>query len=370
MNMPSHYQNDLFEELSRRYDNFEVVYARTHDDARKKLGWNFENSDSFRSKFIGQELKIWQMIPYIFKHRKATHIVNGIWAESIFFIVIIFLNLFQSNFLIYSEAPNPSKNRSLMKRIIIFYSLIPISKLLIYKAKGFLSVSELAFAHFKKLGIKAEKIYRFGYFLNIKKQSKNIKQSLSPSFIFVGQLTERKGILTLLKAVKKLSEQRHSFHLSIIGSGDLEQNIQEYLQANELQNFITLLGAIDAKKVSEYIYQADLLILPSVFDGWGIVVNEALQNGIPALVSDQCGAKELIRNRQNGLIFEANNVNKLTQKLSDFIVLSPQEISAMKQQAEKTGATLEIDSVVQYLTDCINHSLNTNHIKPTAPWLK
>jgi glycosyltransferase involved in cell wall biosynthesis len=112
------------------------------------------------------------------------------------------------------------------------------------------------------------------------------------------------------------------------------------------------------------------LVLPSVFDGWGIVVNEALQSGIPALVSDQCGAKELIRNGQNGLIFEANNVYELAQKLSDFIELSSQEKSAMKQQAEKTGDSLEIDLVAQYLTNCINHSINTNHIKPTAPWLK
>lgn len=368
--MPSHYQNDLFEELSRHYDDFEVVYARTHDDARKKLGWSFENSDSFRSKFIGQEFKIWQIIPYVFKYRKATHVVNGIWAESIFLFVIILLNLFQVNFLIYSEAPNPSKNRSLMKRLILQICINPISKLLIFKAKGFLAVSELAVTHFKQLGIKAEKIYQFGYFQKGVTPSISIHKKPVTSFIFVGQLTERKGILTLIEAIEKLTTTHQSFHLSIIGSGDLERKVQEYLQVHELQNFITLLGTIDSKKVSEYIYQADLLILPSVFDGWGIVVNEALQNGIPALVSNQCGAKELVRNGQNGLIFEANNVNKLTQKLIDFIELSPQEKSAMKQQAEKTADILKINSVAEYLTNCINHFLNPNHVKPTAPWLK
>ena len=368
--MPSHYQNDLFEKLSRHYEDFEVVYARTHDVARKKLGWSFESSDSFRSKFIGQDLKIWQIIPHVFKHRKAIHIVNGIWAENLFFIVILFLNLFQSRFLIYSEAPNPAKNRSLAKKMIIRLLIIPISKLLIQRAKGLLAVSEFAVAHFKQLGIKAEKIYRFGYFLNITKQTKNINQNPCTSFIFVGQLTERKGIFILLKAIEKLTKTHQSLHLSIIGSGDLEQKVQDYLQVHKLQNFITLLGAIDPKKVSKYIAQSDLLILPSIFDGWGIVVNEALQNGIPALVSDQCGAKELVRNGQNGLIFEANNVTELAQKLSDFIELSHQEKLAMKHQAEKTGANLEIDSVAQYLTDCISHALNPNHLKPTAPWLK
>lgn len=369
MNIPSHYQNDLFKTLASQYEKFEVVYAHSHNDARKAQGWSFENTQNYHSKTIGIDLKIWQIIPYIFQNRKAIHIVNGIWAEKVFFLVIILLNLFGANFLIYSEAPIPNKKRNLFTLSLLNFCIKPISKLLIYRAKGFLAVSIFAVNYFKNLGIENEKIYRFGYFTNIEKNIKTSPIEPTISFIFVGQLIERKGIFTLLKSIEKLTKTHPAIHLSIIGTGDLEQSLKGYVEANNLQEFVTFMGAVQAKKVQDYITKAHLLILPSVFDGWGIVVNEALQHGIPVVISDQCGAKELIRDGQNGLIFEANNVDALTHQLIDFVALSPEGKSAMKQQAEITGATISIPIIAHYLTNCLAHSLNPNNTKPITPWL-
>ncbi|PWK28979.1 glycosyltransferase involved in cell wall biosynthesis [Arcicella aurantiaca] len=368
--MPSHYQNDLFTELSKYYDEFEVIYAHTHDDARKSLGWNFENAHNFNSKTIGRDLTIWKIIPYLFKNRKSTHIVNGIWAESIFFFVIILLNLFQINFLIYSEASNPFKNRSFLKKIILRFVSVSIAKLLIIKAKGVLAISIFASNYFKDLGINDRRIYRFGYFQKEKIHLKLTTKKSCISLLFVGQLIERKGIFTLLEAIEKLFEKYQSFHLSIIGSGILKDNIQHFIKTQNLQNEVELLGVIDSQNVSNYIAQADLLVLPSVFDGWGIVVNEALQNGISVLISDQCGAKELIREGKNGFIFKANNVNDITEKLTNFIELSPHEKLEMMKEIRKMNQNIDIQIVTKYLVACVAHSLNQISIKPTAPWLK
>ena len=369
MNIPSYYQNDLFNELCKKFDKFEVIYAHEQDLTRKKQGWNFDLVQNYDTKIIGKNLYISQLIPYVFQNRESTHIVNGIWAEKYFFWIIILLNLFKVNFLIYSEAPVPTKRRSIFKKLLLNFIIKPISKLLIYRAKGFLAVSIFAENYFKSLRVKQEKIYRFGYFLSVRKFDFVKTNSIIIRLIFVGQLIERKGIFTLLEAIDNLVKITQNLHLNIIGTGISEIQIKQYIQSNHLENFITLQGAVDSENVIQHIQKTDLLILSSVFDGWGIVVNEALQSHVPVLISDHCGAKELIQHEQNGLIFEAQNVESLTKQLVKFLQFSSEEKAEMKSKVIETSKKIEIPKVVDYMMDCLNHADNITLQKPSAPWL-
>lgn len=369
MNIPSFHQNDLFNELAKNHDEFEAIFARAKDEERINQGWNSEQIQHYSSKTIDKDLDIWQLIFYVFKNRKATHIVNGIWAEKSLFFVIILLNFFRANFLIYSEAPIPNKYRNLSKKILLHFLIKPLAKLLIIRAKGFLAVSIFAVEYFESLGAKANKIYRFGYFRTVQKSIQKQLNSKTIELIFVGQLIERKGIITLLESIKSISKISNAFHLTIIGTGELQSFLKEFININELQSRVTLLGVINSENVTDYIEEADLLILPSVFDGWGMVVNEALQSHIPVLISDQCGAKELVKVDQNGLIFQHNNVESLTQNLEKFLNLSVKKKTEMKHFAGEMGEKISILVVSNYLSLCIEHCLKPQSIKPIAPWL-
>lgn len=378
MNIPSFHQHDLFNELAKNHDTFEVIYAHAQDENRIKQGWNLGNIQHYKSKIIGTDLSNFALISYVFKHRKATHIVNGIWAEKSFLLVIILLNFFRANFLIYSEAPVPTKERSFIKKIILRFIVKPLAKLLIIKAKGFLVVSVFAVEYFESLGAKIDKIYRFGYFRNVSNsnfreveqiKSQNFLERKTTSLIFVGQLIERKGILLLLEAIKIIAETNTKLHLNIIGTGQLAPILQKIINKNQLQNTVTLLGVIHSENITDYIKKADLLILPSAFDGWGMVVNEALQSHVPVLISDKCGAKELIKHQKNGLIFEANDLESLIENIRFFLQLSLAERSLMKNYANEMGEKISIPKVSNYLSLCLNHCLKLQHLKPTAPWL-
>jgi glycosyltransferase involved in cell wall biosynthesis len=369
MNFPSFHQNDLFNDLSNRFEYFEVIYAHSSDESRKNQGWILENNFNYKSKIIGTELKICTLIHYVFKNRKSTHIVNGIWAEKSFFFVILLLNLFRANFLIYSEAPVPTKRRSILKRSLLNSVIIPFAKLLIIRAKGILAVSIFAEDYFKSLGVKSDKIYRFGYFRTVKSYPQNQSFNKVTQFVFVGQVIERKGIMILLEAIKIIHQTNQSFHLTIIGTGELEATLKVFINKNQLQNTVTLLGAINSENVSDYIEKSELLILPSVFDGWGMVVNEALQISLPVLISDQCGAKELIKHEFNGLIFKSESLDSLTENMLIFLNLPTEKREIMKINAGKTGNKISISVVGNYLNLCIQHTLNPNSLKPTAPWL-
>lgn len=369
MNIPSFHQKDLFNELANNYDEFVAIFAHEKDEERINQGWNSELIQQYTSKTIGKDLNIWQLISYVFKNRKATHIVNGIWAEKSLFFVIILLNIFRANFLIYSEAPIPMKYRSLSKKILLHFLIKPLAKLLIIRAKGFLAVSIFAVEYFESLGVKVNRIYRFGYFRTVQKSIQKQSNNKNTELFFVGQLIERKGIVTLLEAIKNISEISNSFHLTIIGTGELESFLKAFININNLQSRVTLLGVINSENITDHIEKADLLILPSVFDGWGMVINEALQVHVPVLVSDQCGAKELVKIDQNGLIFQHDNVESLTENLEKFLNLSFKKTTEMKHFAGEMGEKISIPVISNYLILCIEHCLKPQNIKPFAPWL-
>ena len=173
----------------------------------------------------------------------------------------------------------------------------------------------------------------------------------------------------LLEAIKSITKSNQLFHLTIIGTGELESYLKDFINVNQLQNKATFLGAINSENIIAYIEKADLLILPSVFDGWGLVVNEALQCHIPVLVSDHCGAKELVKHNQNGLIFDHNNLESLTENIQKFLDLSPEKIIEMKHLAGEMGEQISISVVSNYLSLCLKHCIKPQNIKPVAPWL-
>ena len=369
MNIPSFHQNDLFNELSKYFGEFEVIYAHEHDENRKLQGWNSQIIQNYPSKIIRKDLNLLKLIGYSFSNRKSVHVVSGIWAEPSFFFVIILLNIFGASFLIYSEAPLTTKKRTFIKKTFLKFLIKPLSNLLIIRAKGFLAVSVLGVDYFQSLGVQPRKIYRFGYFRNIKLNTYKNQIPQRINLIFTGQLIELKGIITLLEAIKIVSKNNKSFHLTIVGTGKLALFLTSFVEKNKLDKLVTFQGVVNSDKIIDYIEKADLMIFPSISDGWGMVVNEALQSSVPVLISDQCGAKELIKDGYNGLIFKGNDLKSLTKNLLEFLALPIEKRNMMKYNAGKMGDKIRIPVVSNYLNLCIQHALNPIHPKPIAPWL-
>jgi len=96
----------------------------------------------------------------------------------------------------------------------------------------------------------------------------------------------------------------------------------------------------------------DILVLPSLHDGWGAVINEALQNGLYVICSNQCGGKILIENSQRGLIFKNRDISNLTKSVSS-VILDIDKIRSQKteriQWSERIGGT----SISQYMVECL-----------------
>lgn len=127
-------------------------------------------------------------------------------------------------------------------------------------------------------------------------------------FLFVGRLAEEKQPMMLLETFKK-ADIPHA-KLIIVGSGPLSEPIKSYVDNNHLENRIILTGKLQGNELYAWYRIADYFILPSKYEPFGAVVNEALISGCKVIVSDKVGANTLI-NSKNGIIFNSTNRNEL-----------------------------------------------------------
>ena len=116
-----------------------------------------------------------------------------------------------------------------------------------------------------------------------------------------------------LKFIVEIFNAMPNFTLTIIGVGEQ----QEFLQSISNKNII-FRGAVENKFMGDEFAKNDVLILPSLIEPWGLVVEEALYFGLPVLVSDRCGSSELIKNGINGFTFDPANKNSLMQIIRNF----------------------------------------------------
>ena len=124
------------------------------------------------------------------------------------------------------------------------------------------------------------------------------------SFLFLGRLAEEKNLHELLTLFHKLPE----CNLLIAGQGPLEESLRKEAGPN-----ITWLGHVPNPQIDALFKEVDFLLLPSIRETWGLVVEEALARGVPVILSSNCGASELITSGQNGFIFQLNEKSSLLE---------------------------------------------------------
>lgn len=127
-------------------------------------------------------------------------------------------------------------------------------------------------------------------------------------FLFCGKLIGIKRPMDLLTAFARLPRAEN--HLIFVGDGDLRPTLEDH--AARLAN-VTFAGFQNQSELPRWYTLADVLVLPSDFEPWGLVVNEAMNAGLPVIASDQVGAvPDLVQPGETGLVFPAGDVHTLS----------------------------------------------------------
>jgi starch synthase len=127
--------------------------------------------------------------------------------------------------------------------------------------------------------------------------------------LFVGGIGQRKGIKYLLQAVQQLNSSQ--IQLQLLGPAPADE---QPLKA--FSNWYTYLGRTDQAGVVRQMHQADVLVLPSVFEGFGLVIVEAMATGLPVITSTHSCGPEVIREGVEGFVLKPDDVIGLANKLA------------------------------------------------------
>jgi glycosyltransferase involved in cell wall biosynthesis len=197
------------------------------------------------------------------------------------------------------------------------------------KAKKIFSISKLVESEAKKHYFLTNKFELVYWGVDLKKFFPLNKKG--DFVLFVGRLSERKGLSVLLNAFKNLNEK-----LLIVGDGDLKQWIKKFIKKNGLNERIKLIEWLAHDKIIELYQQCNLLILPSNYDGFGLVGLEAMACGKPVIASTATGISEIIENGFNGFIFRKGNSIDLKEKI-ELILNDSFLMKKLSKNARKTA---------------------------------
>jgi 1,2-diacylglycerol 3-alpha-glucosyltransferase len=139
-------------------------------------------------------------------------------------------------------------------------------------------------------------------------------------FLFVGRFVSQKGVFDLLSAYAKLDEStREQVGLVYVGDGTARRELEERATAIT-GGMVRFAGFVQRDRLTTYYALAEVLILPTYSDPWGLVVNEAMACGLPVIVSQVAGcAADLVKENWNGLLISPGDVPSLTTSMEKIV---------------------------------------------------
>jgi len=218
------------------------------------------------------------------------------------------ITLSDSNSFDYNRNSIPSRIKHYIKKKII-------------KLPGFfIAAGKTSAEYLKQLGVSPELIIQGfdvvdnEYFMSMRQKITNSK---SNNILFVGRLVERKNVIRLLKAYKIYNDKSEKkLKLVIAGFGKEEERIKKEIMQLGLDKVVIFAGRTNNRDIYNLYYNCAYLIVPSISEQWGLVINEAMACGLPVLASDRCGAAySLIKEGVNGYMFSPFDIIDISNKM-------------------------------------------------------
>ena len=295
--LPAFYKVNLYNEVGKRKDISawflcnETIENRSSDFVSTEMNFDyyFINTGSFQNRNkIRSSFKLIKKL--IIQNNKE--VIIGGWDTVEFWIVILLLNRNKISLVLESSVLE-----SKTKGIKGFLKKVFLRKVSKVYASGDNHIKLLHDLNYNGVIIKTKGVG----LINYSSKSQPL-ESYKNKFLYIGRLSEVKNLAFLIKVFNKLPE----YSLTIIGEGPDKIKLESMSEPN-----INFVGSVENKELSQYFSKNNFLILPSLSEPWGLVVEEALYNGMPVIVSNNCGSVDLVKNEFNGYVFNPNNALEL-----------------------------------------------------------
>jgi glycosyltransferase involved in cell wall biosynthesis len=141
------------------------------------------------------------------------------------------------------------------------------------------------------------------------------------ALLFVGRITDKKGLPTLIDAIHILKETVTNFQLYIVGGGPLKSRMEKRVSDLELNKYTEFTGRVSDQELTELYRSSDIVIVPSVIsesgdtEGMPVVILEAMAAGKPIVASNVSGIPDVVTDGINGYLVEQKDPEQLAEKI-------------------------------------------------------
>lgn len=203
----------------------------------------------------------------------------------------------------------------------------------------FLCVSAYAAADLAKIGIKGDRVLQWAYcpeFVPMKEEQFESSDK-TINLLWCGRMIGWKHPEIAIKIALELKKRGQEFHLKMLGNGEKFKEIQDLIHKYNLGNEVELCGGIESSKVRTYMKNADIFLATSdQNEGWGVVINEAMNSGCVVFATPEMGAVPiLIKNGINGFYIEKHNEEETASKIIE-LNRDRELLNSIKREAYRT----------------------------------
>ena len=345
---PIQYFAPLYKEISTKtalsltvwYCSDESIQGKMDKGFGKAVKWDIPLLEGYHSIFIKN--RSWKpsihkgffglmntgIISLLYKQPPSVIVIHG-WAYCTNVMAILAGKLFGHTVCLRAETPLNQESKK--NKAITFFKHIYLRLLFLF-VNRFLYIGRQNYLFYKALGVQDKNLlfapycvdndrFRNIYHTNSKAASKEFL-GLAPEkkiILYSGKYISKKRPMDLLMAFKELKDDNAL--LVFVGEGELRSDMQAYISLHQLSSNVILTGFINQSEIPLYYGASDLFVMCSgQGETWGLSVNEAMNFGLPAIVSDTCGcAYDLIVDGKNGAVFTTGNVTQLTGLLREWL---------------------------------------------------
>lgn len=318
------YRVDLYNQLGLYFD-LTVFFEQKHDCSRSK-DWYSNDYKNFKMKHAKKWGKALRFPKFDVISALCADEYNLVYMSewsTITSMMLMFVCLIRRiPYFLSIDGHNNNKRANFIKDTI--------KKFFAQRAAAIIGTGKITTTYAKSLGVSEEKIYSIGFTTLFEseilpspisdEEKKSIKVCIGLAkekhyALYAGRLVKLKGVDSLIKAWGQCKAP-DSWRLLIIGDGNEKANLNNLVSKLNLDT-VDFIPNVSKKELITYYKASEFFALNTKEDVWGLVVNEAMANGLPVLTTFQCVAgEELIENDINGYLYDCNDVDLCARYLS------------------------------------------------------
>ena len=175
----------------------------------------------------------------------------------------------------------------------------------------------------------------------------NSVRKIPKSLLFVGRIDKRKGVEFLIKAMRLVVKEIPDVKLFIGGTGKDMPKLKKYVKRHNLGENVEFLGFIFEDKLNEWYNKVQCVVVPSVFEGFGLTAIETMSCGTPVIATNVNGLKDIVENDVNGFLVEYNDIPSLSDRIIYLLGNKTKQAEFIKKGKKKVATVYNWDITLE-----------------------